>query len=59
MDLHVATFDDPSRFRPTMHFGVATMHEAWLDTSALPRYRIEDSQKTVDLWMDALGKLPD
>ena len=32
MDLTVASFDDPSRFRPTSHFGAESIHEAWLDT---------------------------
>lgn len=37
MDLTVASFDDPSRFRPVAHAGAESLHEAWLDTSALPR----------------------
>ncbi len=37
-DLTVASFDDPSRFRPVAHSGVESLHEAWLDTSALPRH---------------------
>lgn len=37
-DLTVASFDDPSRFRPVAHSGAESLHEAWLDTSALPRH---------------------
>lgn len=37
MDLTVASFDDPSRFRPVAHAGAESLHEAWLDTSGLPR----------------------
>ena len=38
MDLTVASFDDPSRFRPVAHSGAESIHEAWLDTSSLPRH---------------------
>lgn len=37
MDLTVASFDDPSRFRPIIHAGAESLLEAWIDTSALPR----------------------
>lgn len=37
IDLTVGSFDDPSRFVPTQHTGAEGLHEAWLDTSALPR----------------------
>jgi len=59
MDLHVATFDDPKRFIPKFHFGIETRLDQWLDTSALPGYRIEDNPATVERWMSAIGKLPD
>ena len=36
MDLTVASFDDPSRFRPIMHTGSESLIEAWIDTSGLP-----------------------
>ncbi|MBA3896003.1 MAG: GFA family protein [Sphingomonadaceae bacterium] len=58
MDLHVATFDDPSRFVPKHHFGVETRLEHWRDTEELPEYRIEDNPATVERWMKAAGKLP-
>lgn len=57
MDLTVASFDDPSRFKPTSHFGAESIHEAWLDTSALPRTRSGDYQKLVDRWAKA-GEQP-
>ncbi|WP_157216905.1 GFA family protein [Flavisphingomonas formosensis] len=59
MDLNVATFDDPRRFVPRHHFGIETRLDQWLDTSALPGYRLEDSPATVERWMKAIGKLPD
>ena len=59
MDLHVAAFDDPARFVPKLHFGVESRLEHWRDTKDLPDYRITDNPKTVELWMNAIGKLPD
>ena len=59
MDLLVATFDDPSRFRPTHHFGVESMHCAWLNTEGLPERRLDEHQPVVERWMKAVGKLPD
>ena len=59
IDLTVGSFDDPTRFVPKHHFGVETMHEAWIDTKDLPRYRIDQNPGTVDRWMKTVGKLPD
>jgi hypothetical protein len=59
MDLIVGTFDDPSRFRPTSHFGAESMHRGWLDTTGLPETRSEAYQPLVDRWMANTGKLPD
>ncbi len=59
MDLTIGSFDDPARFRPKHHFGVESMHRAWIDTEGLPEYRVEDNKPTVERWMNAIGKLPD
>ena len=59
MDLTVASFDDPSRFKPRHHYAVESMHEAWLDTSHLKRIRTEDNANVVKRWLEATGKLPD
>ena len=56
LDLTVAAFDDPSRFKPASHFGAESLHEAWLDTSSLPRMKSEDHKPLVDRWVDATGK---
>ena len=53
MDLTVASFDDPSHFRPGYHFGAESMHEAWLDTSGLPKTRSDQYQRLVDRWTEA------
>ena len=58
MDLTVASFDDPSRFKPKHHFGAESMHRAWLDTTGLPEIRTEDYPKLVDKWVDATGSFP-
>ena len=59
MDLTIGSFDDPSRFRPVHHFGVESMHRAWINTEGLPEYRVQDNPGTVDRWMKSVGKLPD
>jgi len=59
MDLTVASFDDPARFRPVHHFGVESLHRAWINTEGLPEYRVDEYKPVVDRWMDAVGKLPD
>lgn len=58
-DLTLGSFDDPSVFVPKYHFGSDTIYEEWIDTYDLPRYRIEDNERTVTRWMNAVGKLPD
>ena len=59
MDLTVASFDDPSRFRPTSHFGVESMHRQWINTEGLPETRTDEYKKLVDKWVAATGKVPD
>jgi hypothetical protein len=57
MDLTVASFDDPSPFRPTSHFGAESMYEAWLDTSSHPRTRSDQYDVLVERWK-AAGEEP-
>jgi hypothetical protein len=59
MDLTVASFDDPARFRPRHHFGAESMHRPWLDTTGLPETRSDEYQALTDRWMDKVGKLPE
>lgn len=58
MDLTVASFDDPSRFRPKHHFGAESLHRAWLNTEGLPECRTEDYQPLVQKWIKATGSFP-
>ena len=59
IDLTVASFDDPSPFRPTSHFGAESIHRAWINTEGLPETRTDEHQKLVDKWMEAVGKVPE
>ncbi|MCW3837525.1 GFA family protein [Sphingomonas canadensis] len=59
IDLTVGSFDDPSRFRPIHHFGAESLHEAWIDTSAVPRHRCDSYDKLNERWIEAVGKIPD
>ena len=59
MDLTVAAFDDPSRFRPTSHFGAESIHRAWLDTSGLPETRSDAYRPLVERWAEAGQQVPD
>jgi hypothetical protein len=58
MDLTIGSFDDPSDFRPKHHFGAEGIHEAWLDTSALPRIRSDEHTVLVQKWKDAGAQPP-
>jgi hypothetical protein len=59
MDLTVASFDDPSRFVPTAHAGAESLHEAWLDTRALPRQRSDEIESVVSRWHAAGREVPE
>jgi len=52
-DLTVGSFDDPSGFVPTSHFGADTIHEAWLDTRRLPRTRCDEYPSLAARWQKA------
>ena len=59
MDLTIASFDEPGRFRPKHHFGAESIQRAWLNTEGLPEHRSDEYQALVDRWIKATGKLPD
>ncbi|PSJ40569.1 GFA family protein [Allosphingosinicella deserti] len=58
MDLTVAAFDDPARFVPTRHFGVESMHRAWLNTDGLPEMRSEDNPEVAERWARVTNDRP-
>ena len=59
MDLTVASFDEPARFKPNSHFGVESMHRQWINTEGLPETRTDEHQLLVEKWIAATGKMPD
>jgi hypothetical protein len=59
MDLTVASFDGPTRFKPKHHFGAESMHRQWINTEGLPEKRTGDYQPLVDRWIVATGKVPE
>lgn len=58
IDLTVGSFDAPSGFSPRHHFGAESLHETWLDTADLPRYRTSDYDVLVQKWKDAGVEAP-
>ena len=59
MDLTVAAFDDPSRFKPTSHFGAESAHRAWLNTEGLPETRSDAYERLNERWANAGAKPPE
>lgn len=59
MDLTIGSFDDPSDFVPKHHFGAESLHQAWLDTTALPRIRSDEYDVLVQKWKDAGAEPPE
>lgn len=53
IDLTVGSFDDPARFVPVAHAGAESLHEAWLDTRALPRQTSATTPSIADRWRAA------
>lgn len=59
MDITVGSIDDPFGFVPKHHFGSESLHEAWLDTRNLTRYRADEYEPLVKRWKEKVGRLPD
>lgn len=59
MDLAVAVFDDPSRFRPVFHFGIESAHRAWMNTAGLPEHPTSANAATVERWEKTVGRMPE
>jgi hypothetical protein len=57
-DLTVGSFDDPSHFVPTSHFGVEAMHAVWLDTRGLPETRCDQYESLVQRWAKSGEDMP-
>lgn len=59
IDLTVGSFDEPARFVPVAHAGAESLHEAWLDTRALPRQTSAETQSVASRWKAAGLDVPD
>lgn len=59
IDLMVGSFDDPAAFVPKLHSGAEGMHEAWLDTSALPRQTSAETESVARRWKAAGLEVPE
>lgn len=59
MDLTVGSFDDPAPFRPVLHAGCESMHEAWLDTRDLPRLNTASTASVAQRWQAAGLDVPE
>ncbi len=59
IDLTVGSFDDPSQFIPTNHFGAEGIHESWIDTRGLPRNRTDAVPTLVERWRKAGLDVPE
>ncbi len=59
MDLTFGSFDDPSGFVPVVHAGVESLHDAWIDTGALPRQRSDETASVANRWRAAGLEVPE
>ena len=54
-DLTLGSFDDPSGFKPVIHAGAESIHEAFLDTRELPRMYSATTESVAKRW-NAIGR---
>jgi hypothetical protein len=54
-DLTLGSFDDPSGFKPVIHAGAESIHEAFLDTRDLRRMYSATTESVVKRWK-AIGR---
>jgi hypothetical protein len=59
IDLTFGSFDDPSGFEPKTPAGAESLHEAWIDTSALPRQRTDETESVVSRWQAVGREVPE
>ena len=59
LDVTYGSLDEPERFPPQAHFGVESLHEAWIDTSALPRRRSDQTESVAGRWAKAGLDVPE
>jgi hypothetical protein len=59
MDITVGSLDDPYGIEPHWHFASEKIHEAWIDTSDIPRKQLSTHKSVVDRWIEATGRVPE
>ncbi|MGI8944109.1 MAG: GFA family protein [Qipengyuania sp.] len=59
MDITVGSLDEPYGIEPHWHLASEKIHEAWIDTSALPRKKLSDYEPLVRRWKKATGSVPE
>lgn len=59
MDITLGSLDDPYGIEPVAHAGAESIHEAWLDTSALPRHRSDETKSVKEEWAQAGLEVPE
>ena len=59
MDLTVASFDAPGRFRPVAQGAIEGRHEHWRDLRGLREARTEDNTSIAEQWKAATGHVPE
>ena len=59
IDITFGSLDDPNGLKPVAHAGAESLHEAWLDTSKLPRQRSDQTESVVKEWRDAGLEVPE
>lgn len=58
IDLTVGSFDDPWGFKPVVHAGSESIHEAWLDTRNLARHYTATTPSVADRYAAAGQDVP-
>ena len=58
-DISFGSFDDPSNFTPEAHAGSESIHEAWLNTSGLPRYFTAKTESIAKRWKAVGREVPE
>lgn len=58
-DVTFGSLDDPAEFKSLAHAGVESLHEAWIDTSQLPRQRSDQTTSIAERWKAAGREVPE
>ena len=59
LDVTYGSLDEPEQFKPQANFGVESLHEAWIDTSDLPRRRSDQTESVAGRWAGAGLEVPE